>query len=631
MLRGGALLGASALTPRFFPSRASWAAARPVRTVGTTLASTVLRNDATANAGGYRLLTSGPGEPHVVRTDLMTGAQPGRSDRRTGIASFIHLTDIHVIDAQSPARVEFTDRYNDEPTSSLIFDAAYRPQEMFTAQLGDAVIRGARQVRVGPVTGRLTEFAICTGDNIDNAQYNELRAFVDLLDGSMVKPGSGDPTRWEGVHDGEPTTYDVHYWHPDGTPAGLPGAVADNARRIYGYPTVPGALEAAQRPFRATGVGLPWYSAFGNHDPLAQGNVTPNAALNAIAVGGVKVVGLPAGASPGDIQQGIVAGDPAALSAALGGPARPVTADPDRRFVTRSQIMAEHFVTTGAPVGHGFTQAGIAADQAHYAFDHGLLRCVVLDTVNPGGQPNGSIDRPQLAWLEQELVAHSRAKGGARDRLIVIFSHHTIGTMTNEVVAPGERQRRVLGAEVRALLLAHPHVICWVNGHTHRNSVIAHSRPAGGGFWEINTAAHIDFPHQSRIVEIADNRDGTVSIFATVVDADAPLISAGRADTPRAMAALARELSANDWQARDDARRGAVEDRNVELLLAAPFALPAAPSPAAAVPPRAPEPLPATGIEPRSEAVAAALVIAAAGLAAARRRDVAETRPDVDG
>ena len=33
------------------------------------------------------------------------------------------------------------------------------------------------------------------------------------------------------------------------------------------------------------------------------------------------------------------------------------------------------------------------------------------------------------------------------------------------------------------------------NGHTHRNQIWAH-RPASdrGGFWEINTASHVDFP-----------------------------------------------------------------------------------------------------------------------------------------
>src|SRR5206468_9710074 len=48
---------------------------------------------------------------------------------------------------------------------------------------------------------------------------------------------------------------------------------------------------------------------------------------------------------------------------------------------------------------------------------------------------------------------------------------------------------------------------------------------------------------------------------------------AGRLDDTTHLAALSRELAANDWQERDnhDARRGTLADRNVELLVAAPF------------------------------------------------------------
>ena len=62
----------------------------------------------------------------------------------------------------------------------------------------------------------------------------------------------------------------------------------------------------------------------------------------------------------------------------------------------------------------------------------------------------------------------------------------------------------------------------------------------------------------------------------------------GSLDSPQALAALSRELAVNDWQERPaapgaagqpDGRRGKVEDRNVELLVRAPFALPAPPHP----------------------------------------------------
>jgi hypothetical protein len=42
-----------------------------------------------------------------------------------------------------------------------------------------------------------------------------------------------------------------------------------------------------------------------------------------------------------------------------------------------------------------------------------------------------------------------------------------------------------------------------------------------------------------------------------------------------ALAALSRELAANDWQDRSDFRRGSIEDRNVELVVPAPFTRPA--------------------------------------------------------
>ena len=69
---------------------------------------------------------------------------------------------------------------------------------------------------------------------------------------------------------------------------------------------------------------------------------------------------------------------------------------------------------------------------------------------------------------------------------------------------------------------------------------------------------------------------GTLSIFGTIVDHVAPTSYGKRPKSPLELASLSRELGANDWQnpgvtATEDGRRGAVEDRNVELLVPAPF------------------------------------------------------------
>jgi hypothetical protein len=144
--------------------------------------------------------------------------------------------------------------------------------------------------------------------------------------------------------------------------------------------------------------------------------------------------------------------------------------------------------------------------------------------------------------------------------------------MSNPLVGTGgDTEQRVQGDEVEALLLASPQVIAFVNGHSHTNQIWDHKRAGGqGGFWEINTASHIDWPQQSRLIEIVDNADGTLSIFTTMVDHAGPASYGGQLGGPRSLAGLARELAANDWHERTNDRRGDAGARNVELLVADP-------------------------------------------------------------
>jgi metallophosphoesterase (TIGR03767 family) len=582
---GVAVAGAAAAAPLITADVTAQAAppTYPVAPAGTTLAQTLQHGP--PGVKGYRKIVVATGEPSLVRGDLLGGASRG-SGTRTPVLALGQLTDMHLIDAQSPARVEFLDRL-DDPGSPLAgkvpFQSAYRPQEMLTAQVAEAMVQAINALPGAPVTGRPLDFTVSTGDNADNIQYNELRWHIDLLDGHQpVRPDSGNLTKWEGV--GGPSDYDPSYWHPGGTP---PLGTIDNQRGTYGFPTVAGLLSACRHPFTATGLNMPWYTVFGNHDGLVQGTIPSLGVIGAVATGSVKVIGLPSGVDLSALLAEVAAGNAGALQVLLtAGPAKFVTADKNRRMLTRKQTVAEHFNTTGSPVGHGYTRNNVNSSIAYYTFDPSpSVHCISMDTCDTDGYDTGSIDTTQFAWLQSQLKAHSSRyldstgnwvnNPGAGDKLIVMFSHHTVATMTNTIGVG-----RITGDKVAKLLLQFPNVVLWVNGHTHRNTVTPYARPAsaaaGGGFWEINTASHVDWPQQARVVEIVNNGDGTLSIFGTIVDHAAPAAWPANPGTPLQLAALSRELGANDPQ-RDpetpavDGKRGALSDRNVELLVRAPF------------------------------------------------------------
>ena len=121
-----------------------------------------------------------------------------------------------------------------------------------------------------------------------------------------------------------------------------------------------------------------------------------------------------------------------------------------------------------------------------------------------------------------------------------------------------------------------------MNGHSHRHRISPVTGGNGtGGFWQVTTASHIDWPQQSRLLEVMDNRNGTLSIFGTILDAAAP--AAAPAPGPASafstgeLVSLGRALSYNDPQRLADEgggqerdKLGAAGDRNVELLVRDP-------------------------------------------------------------
>ena len=491
---------------------------------------------------GYRRLTAGPGAEHLLR------GGPAPCGRLRGITCFVHVTDLHVLDAQSPARMDFLDRLADSdspyaPTLRRV--GSYRPQEPLTYHVVEAMARAVRAVHSGPLTGRAPDFAVSTGDATDNAQGNELRSYLALLDGGVtVLPDSGRSTAFDGSAAAD--RYDPRYWYPDGPP---PGCAADRRSDLFGFPRVPGLHDACRLPFAATGLGLPWYAGYGNHDLLLGGVIPYSPALAALGTGAGKP-------GPGPVGPGVVdalAGSkfrPIDHGVLLDAPMFPVAADPARQRVTTGQWIAEHLASPGLPGGHGFSQESARDVRAWYAFDAGPLRCLMLDTVNPHGGWQGSLDQEQFAWLAAELTDARQA--GALGCLL--FSHHPLDALTNR-----RGDDRVGAAEAGRLVHDAGNVLAWVNGHDHVNRVLA--RPAAGQrgtWWEITTASHIDWPQQARIVEVATDEAGSLFIACTVLDHHGLIDPrAGALADPLTLAGWSRELAANPWPPATSAAGGA--------------------------------------------------------------------------
>jgi metallophosphoesterase (TIGR03767 family) len=524
----------------------------------------------------YRCLQYTPGEPHLVREDL--SARPaGRADGRPAgrsrpLLSLVHITDLQLADVQSPARFEFLNRYYaDARYAELV--PVQRPQEALTAHAVEATLATVNTA-LGPATGMAAQLAVTTGDAIDNTQWNEVQNFLALFEGGPVRPNSGGPA-YEGVQALD--WPDDIFWKPDGDGSGGP----DIFRTAFGFPRHPGLLDRAMREFTATGLALPWLSCFGNHEALIQGVGVPTPGLAAALTGASKPAGL-AGGLDHDRALELFTHHPEAY---LAGPLRAVTADPGRRTITRREFVAAHFRAGARPAGHGFTERNRLDGTAYYVHDTPAARFIALDTNCLTGGADGCLDHDQARWLEGRLAeAHSAyraadgsiVRAGHDDRLVVLFSHHGTDTLTSAQAShagPGG-EPALDGAGLIALLHRFPNVVLWLNGHTHLNAVRARPAPAaaGGGFWEVTTCAVIDWPCQTRLVELIDCGED-LSVVCTMLDHDTPALVTDT-QTSAEIASLHRELAANvPFAGAGSGRAGTAADRNVDLRVRAPFPL----------------------------------------------------------
>ncbi|MBV1950490.1 TIGR03767 family metallophosphoesterase [Streptomyces sp. BV129] len=514
-------------------------------TRGTTLATVATpRGSAT-----YRRLGEGPGWPRVVRDEL-AAPRAGRSARRTTLAAFVQLTDLHLTDVQHPRRMEFL---------RAATPRGWRPQEALTVPGAVSLVERINSLRGGPVTGSPLQFAMTTGDNTDNNSRLELDWFLTLMSGGRITPDSGDPGHYEGVQNsGLPL-----YWQP--------GSAVRDQDKALGFPRLPDFLAAAVREVHSPGLDMPWYSTVGNHDALPGGGFASrhDPYLTEVSVGGRKLMD----ATPAEAQalkrayeagQDLRGTQYRDFLKAHARAMRQVTPDERRAPFTPAEYVRAHLDPAHrghGPRGHGYAAHNVASGTLYYAFRiSDDVIGISLDTIDPGGHYQGSVGTAQLRWLERTLKKHA-------DSHAIVFSHHTGESMTNTRPDPARPdERRHDGAALVSVLSAHRNVLAWVNGHVHKNIVTPHRSSSGGAFWEISTASHLDHPQLARVIELVDNADGTLSLFTTLVESAAPYRTDPTDLSPAGLAALYRELALNAPDALTTLA-GRPADRNTELLL----------------------------------------------------------------
>ncbi len=485
---------------------------------------------------GYGEWTFGERLAPATRIDLMAGGyDASAAASRARLLTFFTMSDIHITDKESPNQAIYLQRlHKTVPVSASLFSGVM----LYSTHVLDAAVQTINALHQATPF----DFGISLGDVCNSAQYNELRWYIDVLDGKPISPSSG-------AHLGADS---IEY----------------------------------QKPYQAAGLdsSIPWYQAIGNHDHFWLGSIPVDHSARpdlrqAYTAGEVFAIGdvlaNPASIADRTYYMGVIDGTTpygeikfAGPVAEFDGPPQ-IAPDPDRRPLGRAEWMKEFFNTGSMPEGHGFALADAEAGFGCYSFAPNPavpLKVIVLDdTQNEDDgsadiHGHGFLDAARWSWLRTEL-----AEGDAAGQLMIIAAHIPIGV---EPTAPNSElgwwtdpQNAVGLDELLAELHSHPNLLLWVSGHRHLNTVKPFQAPAGApaehGFWQVETSSLRDFPQQFRTFDIHLNADDTVSIVTTNVD---PAVAEGTpAATSRRYAIATTQLLAYDFKTNNPTRDSGIE------------------------------------------------------------------------
>jgi 3',5'-cyclic AMP phosphodiesterase CpdA len=427
---------------------------------------------------------------------------------------------MHIMDVRSPMRFEWIELLSRDPYWHPLLHM-HRPYDALTAH---ALVAHVEAIAAAGAAGA-ADLVIATGDNIDNAQRNELDAYLALvMGGSVSLPADGSAQDAGGETDWP-------YWSPD--------PKVTDSWKARGYPTYDDFLELVAEPIRSNGVGLPFSALMGNHDLMCQGTSLLNPSIEALLRADSKALNPRDNFRPSN--PGAAFAD--APEDFVGSGNRPVAPDAGRVGIDRKIWLRAH-VDRGAI---GYDQRHVDSGSGDTVIDLEHVRVVMLDTNHPDGDYNGSIGTSQLAWLDERLAEVGREPG----RVAVIASHHGADSLVND---RGHGDDRRLADALLDVVGRHRCVIAWLVGHRHVNRIEPRR-----GVWEITTSSTIDWPSEHRVIDITRHADSTIEVSTTMRSPERP---------PRSLAALHLDLARRFDGSKLAARRfGEPQDRDTRLFL----------------------------------------------------------------
>lgn len=437
---------------------------------------------------GYGVCQYGPGLGYEKRLDLMPVNYNAASAVNTAkLLNFFAMTDVHITDEESPAQAV----YFGIREKGII--SAYSPAMLYSTQMLDAAVQTVNALhRINRF-----DFGISLGDVSNNAQYNELRWFIDILDGKKINPDSG---------------------------------IKDDP--------IPGLNNDYQDEFQAAGIDktIPWYSAIGNHDHFWMGTNPPTEYIrqtyNGSEILQVGDIFLPGGINRKDFYVGVINGKTPYGTIIGAGPVESTTpqkipADPNRRFLSRNEWVNEFNNTSSDPRGHGFNQTNGLGCYTFGPNSNVPIKVIVLDDTQSEndadvhGYGHGTLDQERYDWLVHELD-----KGQNEGKLMIIAAHIPIGVKMEGTLGAflgWSSLAAVSEKNLIAKLNTYPNLLMWIAGHRHLNTVTVLPSPDPVnhpelGFWVVETASLREYPQQFRTFEILRNSDNSISIIAANID-----------------------------------------------------------------------------------------------------------------